>query len=173
MKTSGIEAEYGGALGGVVNVIMKKGANEYHGSFFTTYESSGMDANNNGIFLRYDPTSTGSGPLRQDPNAQNYQPSKDHFRILQSGFTIGGPIVKDRLWFFAGFAPLVNTLAKNVNFGTNDDNAGVQYFTQDKQSYFTTVRLDYSVSSKLRLYASWLYQYARETGANMPISDRY
>jgi hypothetical protein len=170
MKTSGIEAEYGGALGGVVNVIMKKGANEYHGSFFTTYESSGMDANNNGIFLRYDPTSTGSGPLRQDPN-QNYQPSKDHFRILQPGFTIGGPIVKDRLWFFAGFAPLVNTLAKNVNFGTNDDNAGVQYFTQDKQSYFTTVRLDYSVSSKLRLYASWLYQYARETGANMPISD--
>ena len=40
MKTSGVAAEYGGALGGVVNVIMKKGSNEFHGQFFSSYESS-------------------------------------------------------------------------------------------------------------------------------------
>ena len=34
VKSSGIEAEHGGALGGVVNVIMKKGSNAYHGSLF-------------------------------------------------------------------------------------------------------------------------------------------
>jgi hypothetical protein len=171
LKTSGIEAEYGGALGGVVNVVMKKGGNEYHGSLFTTYESSGMDANNNNIYLRYDPNQTGNRALGQDPGSQDYNPRKDHFRTLQPGFTVGGPIVKDRLWFFLGFAPLVNTLAKTVNFGANDGNAGNQYFTQDRQTYFTSARLDYSLSQKIRLYASWLYQYARETGNSMPISD--
>jgi len=40
VKTSGIEAEHGGALGGVINVIMKKGSNAFHGEFFGTYEPS-------------------------------------------------------------------------------------------------------------------------------------
>lgn len=35
VKSSGFEAEYGGALGGVVNVIQKRGSNEWHGSLFT------------------------------------------------------------------------------------------------------------------------------------------
>jgi Carboxypeptidase regulatory-like domain len=56
IKSSGIQAEHGGALGGVVNVIMKKGSNQYHGELFSTYESNGLDANNNNIYLRYDPT---------------------------------------------------------------------------------------------------------------------
>ena len=54
VKTSGIEAEHGGALGGVVNVVMKKGSNAYHGSFFGTYEGDALDGSEN-AFLRYDP----------------------------------------------------------------------------------------------------------------------
>lgn len=61
LKTSGVEAEYGGALGGVVNVVMKKGGNNYHGSVFSTFETNGMDADNNNIYLRYNP-STGTIP---------------------------------------------------------------------------------------------------------------
>ena len=37
VKTSGFEAEYGGALGGVVNVISKRGSNDWHGSVFMNY----------------------------------------------------------------------------------------------------------------------------------------
>ena len=169
IKSSGIEAEHGGALGGVVNVVMKKGSNAYHGSLFTSYEANGLDANNNSIFLRYDPTATGSAGF--DPAAQGYNPRQDHFRIIQPGFTVGGPVLKDRLFFFLGFAPQFNTLAKNVNFGANDGGAGNQYFTQDRQQYFTSARLDSVLTQKIRVYGSWLYQYERETGANMPISD--
>ncbi len=171
VKTSGVAAEYGGALGGVINVIMKKGGNEYHGELFVQYESSGADANPTNAFLRYDPLSSGDATIGLDANAQIYQPLKDHFRILQPGFSVGGPIKKDRLWFFLGVAPQINTVAKTVNFGANDGNAGNQYFTQDKQTYYTTARLDASLTSKIRVYASWLYQYARETGDALPTSD--
>ena len=171
VKTSGIEAEHGGALGGVINVVMKKGSNAYHGEFFATYEPSGVDANPTNAFLRYDPLDSGNAAIGQDPKAQLYQPLKDHFRILQPGFSIGGPIVKDRLWFFTGFAPQINTRAKTVNFGSNDGNAGSQYFTQDRETYFGTARLDASLTQKIRVYGSWLYQYARETGNSLPTSD--
>ena len=61
VKTSGIEAEHGGALGGVVNVVMKKGSNAFHGSIFGTYESNAMDGGRRQS-LRYDPfTSTTTG----------------------------------------------------------------------------------------------------------------
>jgi hypothetical protein len=171
VKTSGIEAEHGGALGGVINVIMKKGSNAYHGELFATYEPSGVDANPTNAFLRYDPLDSGNSNIGQDPGAQLYQAQKDHFRILQPGFSVGGPIVKDRLWFFTGFAPQVSTRAKTVNFGINDNNAGAQYFTQDRETYYGTARLDTSLTQKIRLYGSWLYQYARETGNSLPFSD--
>ncbi len=85
--------------------------------------------------------------------------------------TIGGPIMKDRLWFFAGFAPLFNTRARTVDFGSQNGNAGNQYFTQDRQTYYLTGRLDYAATSKIRLFGSWLYQYARETGDSLPTGD--
>jgi hypothetical protein len=169
VKSSGIEAEHGGALGGVVNVIMKKGGNAYHGEIFASYESNGPDADQNNAFLRYDPTATPAANV--DPDSQNYQPKQDHFKVLQPGFAVGGPIIKDRLFFFAGFAPLINTRSRTVNFGANDAGAGVQYFTQDRETYYGTFRLDSTLTQKIRVHFSWLDQYARETGDNLPTND--
>ena len=61
LKSSGIEAEHGGALGGVVNVILARGTANYHGNIFSLLSYSPMDASPNPT-LRYDPTSTGSTP---------------------------------------------------------------------------------------------------------------
>ena len=46
-----------------------------------------------------------------------------------------------------------------------------KYFTQDNQQYFATGRLDYTATQKIRLFGSWLYQYARETGDSLPTAD--
>jgi hypothetical protein len=172
MKTSGVEAEYGGALGGVVNVVMKKGSNDFHGEIFMSYESSGTDGNPVNAFPRYDPTQSGtnSPTLRQDPGFQTYQAQKDHFRAVQPGVIVGGPIRKDRLWFIAGFNPAYNSRARTVDFGTFNNNAGVQYFTQDRQTYYTYGRLDAAVTSRVRVFGSWLYQYARQSGV-LPLGD--
>jgi hypothetical protein len=171
MKTSGISAEYGGALGGVVNVILKKGSNNFHGEVFSTYESSGTDANPVNTFLRYDPTDPGNLAARVDPVYQSYQPQKSHFRTVQPGGLVGGPIYKDRLWFIAGFNPLYTGRSRTVNFGAQDGNAGLQYFTGDRQTYYAYGRLDAAVTQKIRVFGSWLYQYSRATGVSLPIAD--
>jgi hypothetical protein len=175
VKSSGIEAEHGGALGGVVNVIMKKGSNGYHGSFFGTYEADALNGSQNG-YLRYDPSGSASGLF--DDGAQTYLPKRDHYRIAQTGFTVGGPIVKDRLWFFLGFAPEYNTLGRVVNFSptTNPVNLGLgnlgnQHFNQDRQTYYSTARLDATLTEKIRVFGSWLYQHQRESGDSLPAPD--
>ena len=188
IKTSGIEAEHGGALGGVVNVIMKKGSDAFHGQVFGTYESSAANAPavpNPILGLRYDPNSLGApdgsaacggNPCGGfDAASQEYQPKQDHYRFLQPGITIGGPVVKDRLYFFAGFAPYVQSVRRTVDFtpSANPANSilGKQFFTRDTQTYYSTVRLDGSLTQKIRLFGSALSQYAHRRGVNLPDPD--
>jgi hypothetical protein len=187
VKTSGIEAEHGGALGGVINVVMKKGSNAYHGSFFASYESDGVDGSPNG-FIRYNPDpvpGTSDFNTQGEANTQTYLPRQDHYRTAQPGFTIGGPILKDRVWFFAGFEPLYQSRNRTVNFGPPqcfDPNSplfnscpnaslGNQVFTQDNQQYYGTARIDASLTQKIRVFGSWLYQFQRESGVNLPTQD--
>jgi hypothetical protein len=121
IKSSGVQAEYGGALGGVINVIMKKGTSHYHGSAFILFENQSLDAGPNPT-LRYDPLSSPTpqygwtssilpscvpnpppvvppavappcyGGL-SDATAQFYQPTKDHYSDIRPGFTFGGPLL--------------------------------------------------------------------------------
>ena len=177
VKTSGIEAEHGGALGGVVNVIMKKGSNGYHGSGFLTYESDALNGSPNER-LRYDPLSF---PTATDDQAsQIYSPKKDTFSHWQPGFTLGGPIKRDRLWFYLGFAPYGGTLSRTVNFGPSICNSiggcpnqtvGNQTFKRQTWSYYSTARLDAVLTQKVRVFGSWLYQHERRTGASLPLAD--
>ncbi|HEX8816105.1 MAG TPA: carboxypeptidase regulatory-like domain-containing protein [Terriglobales bacterium] len=180
VKTSGIEAEHGGALGGVVNVVMRKGGNDFHGTAFFSWEGDPVDGSPN-AYVKYNPLNNiTSYPV--DNNYQTYQPTRDHFRIVQPGFTVGGPIQKDKLWFFLGFAPQYTSRSRNVNFGPAacdtpavggcpNQALGIQNFVQDNQQYFGTARLDYTATSKIRLFASWLDQYTRTSGSRLPRAD--
>ena len=171
IKSSGIEAEHGGAMGGVVNVIMKRGGNSWHGSLGVDYTADALTANNNNPFLYYNPQQNGDSAHGIDPPAVIYTQNKNHYRYVQPLFSVGGPILKDRLWLFVGADPKYTSTALKVNFGTNDNNAGIQTFNQDQQTYFTTARLDAAVTQKIRLFSSWLYQLQRESGAVLPIGD--
>src|ERR1700730_7442090 len=117
IKNSAIQAEHGGALGGVVNVVMRKGTNNYHGSVFAYFENDAMDARPS-TFSRYDPNSSQiTKPWGlTDPNFQEYVPKKDKTGDLFPGFTFGGPIWKDRIFGFVAFNPEFNTLERTVNY---------------------------------------------------------
>ncbi len=78
--SNGLSAEYGRASGGVINVATKSGTNAFHGSAYEYNRISALAANT------YD-------------NAANGVP-KPHFTRNQFGFSLGGPIIKNKLFFF-------------------------------------------------------------------------
>ena len=172
VKSSGFEAEYGGALGGVVNVIQKRGSNEWHGSVFTYYAGDRFDAGPNMSLIRNPQVAANAnGAKLLDQPAEFYQPKKDHYRTVTPGFSIGGPIKKDRLWLFASAAPEYYQLARTVNFAAASGAPGARTFHENIDTYYSVFRLDYLATSKIRLYAGWSYGYARGTGTQLPQAD--
>lgn len=171
VKTSGVEAENGGTLGGVANVVMKKGGNQYHGSLDFLYNSSDLNGMPNDL-ARYDPavvsTPTSWGYI--DPTYQQYSPKKDQIKDFFPGFSFGGPIKRDRIWFFVASQPQFYKLRRTVDF-SSQPGLGLLNFDQNTQTYYTNSRVDASITSKLRLYVSWLYQYQRQSGLNLPNAD--
>ncbi|HET9011617.1 MAG TPA: TonB-dependent receptor, partial [Gemmatimonadaceae bacterium] len=98
VKTGGIDAEYGGALGGVVSAVTKSGGNTFSGETHYYYIGSALSA---GPFKR----------LQLDPNtlatAAYYQDEKQSNNQSEFGGSLGGPIVKDKLFFFGSVSPRV------------------------------------------------------------------
>ena len=173
IKNSGIQAEHGGALGGVVNVIMKKGSNQYHGSVFSDFENDALDANQTPAIARYNPlssqTTTTWGAV--DPQFQEYLANKDHYTTILPGFTFGGPIKKDRIFAFVGFNPWIENDERRVNYaqpGGLGGGLGLVNFSQNTRTYYTTARVDGEITQKLRVYGSWLYQLQKQYGENLP-----
>ena len=186
MKTSGVDAEYGGAMGGVVNVILDKGTNHWHGSIFASFDDNTWDGSPRPT-LRYDPTSGGTaeswGAL--DPPAQIYQPVRPHTSDLFPGVTIGGPLVtlfprfygvtdsayealNKRISFFGAFNPEFNAYERTLNYGPY---GGKIPFSQNTHTDYGYARIDAEVTSKVRVFASWLAQDQKQYGESLPTND--
>ena len=185
VKTSGVDAENGGAIGGVVNAIQLRGSNNWHGQTFLYYEGDPMDSESNGsspfnqqTILRADPNSSYSSVNRADYTYQFYVPQKDHYRLVQPGFIASGDLIKDRLWFAGGFVPLYRTQRRNVNFNspscatqTPYNCAGLRSFNFSDQQYFSYARVDLRITDKYRVFGSWQYSYSRANGNTFPTAD--
>jgi outer membrane receptor protein involved in Fe transport len=171
VKTNGFEAEYGGALGGVVNVISKRGSNEWHGSIFTYYNSDRFNAAPSPSQIKNPQFAANyNGNVRIDQPMEYYYPDKDHSRVVDPGFTLGGDLIKDRLWAFVSAAPDFNNLARTVNF-TFPGAVGPRTFHDTNNTYYSVARLDFLATQKIRLFGSWQYNYARGTGTSLPGAD--
>jgi hypothetical protein len=79
--TSGISAEYGRFSGGVINLVTKRGGNAFSGSVRVNLT--------NPSWSKETPLEESRGTERQDSLSKNYEG------------TLGGPIIRDRLWFFS------------------------------------------------------------------------
>src|SRR5687768_12607828 len=87
IKTGAYGADIGKSTGGVFNVITKSGTNEFHGDAYAYFvaESFVREVKSSAI------PRTGAAP--------------NGYSEVDAGFDIGGPIVKDKLWFFGAFNP--------------------------------------------------------------------
>ncbi len=109
--TGGYNAEYGRATGGIVNVVTKQGSNEFHGSVFGNLNPSSFTS-----AAKLIPAEGGSIDTKLDAG-NNWD----------TGFEIGGPIIKDKLWFHVGFDPSVtnSSLTRIVQSQVDDNQDGV------------------------------------------------
>ncbi|MFP2905043.1 TonB-dependent receptor domain-containing protein [Pyxidicoccus sp. 3LFB2] len=87
--TGGYMPEFGRSTGGVINAVTRSGSNEFHGTVFANWTPGPLEGDrklvrNEGTVI------TGLNELQN---------------LGDFGATLGGPILKDKLWFFAGFAP--------------------------------------------------------------------
>lgn len=100
MLTASFSASYGRALGGVFNAVTKSGTNEWHGSVYEFLRNSAMDARN-----FFD------------------QESVPPFRRNHFGATVGGPIFRDKTFFFVAYEGLREALSQTLTSNVFDLNA--------------------------------------------------
>ena len=172
VESSNYNAEYGRGTGGQVTVITKSGSNGFHGSLFENVRNSWLDARN------YFDHGVTPAPLR----------------LNQFGGSFGGPIIKDRLFFFFSQEDLLQRLAVPFNETVPSSFAWSQavpamlplraiypvgyqattspYFslatgTQSSfvNEYFGSSRFDYRINDKNNAY----FRYTRDQGyASIP-----
>jgi outer membrane receptor protein involved in Fe transport len=100
--TNAYSAEFGRSAGGVINAVTRSGTNAVRGSGFEFYRNSALDAKN-----FFDPAD---------------KPVPDFYRH-QFGGVLGGPIRKDRTFFFGAFESLIERLGVTGVTAVPDDNA--------------------------------------------------
>ncbi|MEO8573932.1 MAG: TonB-dependent receptor, partial [Pyrinomonadaceae bacterium] len=83
VNQNGFSAEFGRAAGAVINVVTKSGTNQFHGSAFEYFRDESLNARN--------------------PNLVAAGRSRPAGQINQFGGTFGGPIVKDKAFFFGAY----------------------------------------------------------------------
>ena len=163
VKSSSFEAEYGGALGGVINAVAKRGSNDYHGSLFSYLQSNAFNANNGDRGLRTNPSLPSlNTTTRLDATPEYYMANKDQRTIVEPGYEVGGPIWRNKIWFYSGYNPTIQTTRRATNF--TGANPGQRTLTQTFTQHNAVNRLDYGPISSLRLYGTWTYGYSRTTG---------
>jgi hypothetical protein len=100
IDTSIAPAEYGRAGGAIVASSIKGGTNQFHGSVFEFYRSGKFDANPDYQFL-------GAGPS-----------ANPAFNRNQPGFSVGGPIIKNKLFAFGDYQAFREVLPQGSYFVT-------------------------------------------------------
>lgn len=117
ISTSSISAEYGRFQGGVVNMVTKSGSNRYSGSFRTSFANDAWAA------------------LTPYPGDQNIDATVPTYEA-----TMGGPIVRDKLWFFGA-----GRFEKNTDNRTTDYTAFNYTRIDDEKRY--EGKLTYSLNT--------------------------
>jgi hypothetical protein len=122
LKAGGYEVDNRGALGSVLNVITYSGTNSFHGTMFGFYTDNRLMKNE---------TKTATQTLI------------DRYSNYDFGGSFSGPIVKDKLWFFAAYNPSIVSRDVNVpNFGVSVDESIV---------HSLAAKLTWNATERLRL----------------------
>ena len=158
VSTSGYTAENGRAGGGIINVVTKSGTNDFHGTGFWFFRDRAMNAN---TFIN-----NSRGIVRQP------------YHYNQFGGNLGGPVVKDKLFFFFNYDGQRNTNPNPVFLAIQPaagDTLGFQAvaelqksltsYTRNFDNNIYTTKVDWNISTNQNMYVR--YNAHRFMGANL------
>ena len=140
----GAPAEYGGASGAVYNVVTRQGTNAFHGEANLYLQTAGLTGNNtgnypslaNGSFVDSCP----SDPTRHCPFR------RETYKELT--FQLGGPVFRDRLWFFASYQRRLDGYS---NVGSEPPEA----LDHANRTHAYLFKLNYQLNPRHKLQASF------------------
>ena len=104
---SNYNAEYGRAMGGVINIVTKRGTKDVHGNVFGFLRNKAFQARN--------PFS-----VQVDPVTGAVTPVKQAYTRVQAGATLGGPLVKDKTFYFLSYETTRRQETGFTNIGENN-----------------------------------------------------
>ena len=148
VQTSGFLAESGHATGGILNVVTKSGGNELHGTADVRYNSN-----------------------KFSEKGDQFDPSVSESRNTPWAVTLGGPVVRDRLWFFVG-------TQRNDNFVTpNTTNAAIlaqnpSPVARGYKGWDSSAKLSFTLSERFNGFANFIDSRATVRGANNSVLFR-
>jgi hypothetical protein len=132
--TSQYDAEFGRTSGAVINAVTKQGGNRYRGSAFAFLQDASYTAKD--FFVKQNNT------------------AKPDTKFLQYGFTVGGPIVKNKAHFFVSVERVENDRATSINIAARPE-LNAAPVTEDRV-WNTLVRLDHQINAKHSWNVRWL-----------------
>ncbi len=142
VKNGVMDAQYGGSMGGVVNAVVRSGTNAFHGQ-------AGFYFNNDGMQARYRPG------LRLDPSNENVAQYTnypvDNYSTWNPVFNLGGPMWKDKLFFFTGFMPTLTETSRHTVFTTGSQ----ADFSSTTRQHYAIAKVDFVPWTKLRFNSSF------------------
>jgi len=152
VKSSGYTAEYGGATGGVINVVTKSGSNNIRGNALFNWMSDSLESSNRPVLRR--------GVL--DNSKAEYQTyPEDSYNRFEPGVALGGPIVRDKMWFFGAYQPALTTTTRTVDKQTSGNPNSTIWSdveSKDNTQYISansTAQIGNSIRTRVSYNNSW------------------
>jgi len=138
VKSSGYNAEFRAITGGVISAIVKTGSNQWRGGFGYYYRSNKWQGDPRQELRQLPSDASRSEYItRPDDKGSRHEPT----------FDVGGPIIKNRAWFYFGTAPDIDMQERTVTFRTNNVK---QTFEQNEEDYNSIGTLTAQLTSNLR-----------------------
>jgi hypothetical protein len=144
--TSQFDAEFGRSAGAVINAVTKQGTNAFHGSAFAFVQDASLTA--------------------KDFFVEQNNLAKPDTKFHQYGFTLGGPVVKNKAHFFASVERVLIDDARTINIPARPDLA--ESPTTETRVWNTLVRFDHQISGSHTWNVRWLREHSPQFNQVIP-----
>jgi len=139
VQTGGLSAEYGSVKGAVLNVVTKSGGNRLNGSLAFYYDNENLQSDNTKGTDLYN-------PVQPEKTGRKFQ--------IEPGFSLGGPIIKNKLWFF-GHLSMISR--EQYVPGYPHDRPPAESIPVDEKEYFPYIKFTFQPSKADKFMFSYNY----------------